>query len=99
MDENKLLKFSVVEKLLSKYGFHGFNLKRDGHKLTHTYISIRYYAVTITVTVLKIKDKKYVVSVNVNGEDIEDFKSLMNTLNDMGKIHKKEANKLVKVIK
>ena len=92
MDKNKLLKYSVIDKVLKQHRFFGFTVSRNGNKYIHTYRSISYYAVLITVTTLKVEGKQIVLGVDFSGNEVSDFKEFMESLKNIGKLHHKEAN-------
>ena len=54
--------FAKVQDILREYNFYGIIVHRDGnYKLIYTFHSVPYYAVNITVDVLRV-DKDRIVS-------------------------------------
>lgn len=95
------MNYDKIRNILEKNKFFAHTVKRNGSRLTYSYLSVPYYAVKIDVEVIKVNPKifgiaKMVSSIIVNEKKIEDFKELMTTLNNLHKIHNKERTKLFK---
>lgn len=95
--------FKDIERLLKRYKFFGFTVKRYGDKLCYTYRSVAYYAVVIEVHVMRVNPevfgfKKMVLLASINGKKIEDITQLVNSLNAIYKLQKEEREKLYKKI-
>lgn len=92
--------FEQIKKILEKYNFFGFTVKRDS-KLEYTFRSISYYAILITVEVIRVNPetfgcKKLVARITINGKEINDPKELKNELNNIYALQKRERVKLFK---
>ena len=96
--------FEQIKKILEKYNFFGFTVKRDGDsKLEYTFRSISYYAILITVEVIRVNPetfgcKKLVARITINGKEINGPKELKNELNNIYALQKRERVKLFKQV-
>ena len=93
--------FKEIEKLLSKYGFFGFTVGRKDKRLSYTFRSIAYYAIVITVEVIRVnpetfKTTKLVGRITINDREIEDLRGLKKQLDNIYQLQKKEREKLYK---
>jgi hypothetical protein len=81
--------FKEIQNILQKYRFYGFTVKRhEGNmKLTYTFHSITYFAVKISVDVIKLDKERIVAKVRIANIDIDDENELIPTLNGLYKIH------------
>lgn len=93
--------FEKVREILEKNDFFGFTCKRKNGRLTYTYKSIRHHCVKISVVTAKlqpteIQSPKIVLNISVNGRNLDGFNEFINTMNNLGSIHKKEFPKTFK---
>ena len=97
------MNFKDIDRLLKRYKFFGFTVKRYDNKLRYTYRSVAYYAVVIEVTVMRVNLEafgfnKMVLLASINGKKIEDTTELVNALNNIYKTQKVEREKLYKKV-
>ena len=95
------MNYDKIRNILEKNKFFAHTVKRNGSRLTYSYLSVPYYAVKIDVEVIKVNPEtfgmtKMVSEIVVNEKKIEDFKEFMTTLGSLHKIHNKERIKLFK---
>ena len=96
--------FKELKKILAKYHFFGFTVKRGNKRLTYTFRSVPYFCVVIVVDVIRVnletfKTTKLVGRITINNKEINDLKELVNTLKQgVYSIHKKEFVKTFKQV-
>ena len=79
--------FAKVKEILRQYNFYGLTVRRDGdYKLTYTFHSVPYYAVNVTVDVLRVDKERIVSSMTIGGIAVNDEKDLIPTLKTLGRI-------------
>lgn len=79
--------FPKVKDILMQYNFYGLTVRRDGkYKLIYTFHSVPYYAVNVTVDVLKVDKERIVSSMTIGGIAVNDEKDLIPTLKMLGRI-------------
>jgi len=83
------MNFEQIKNILQQYKFYGLTVKRhEGNmKLSYTFHSVPYFAVKITVDVIRLDKEKIVTKVRIANIDIDDEKELIPTLNGLYKIH------------
>lgn len=104
MRKEDFIPYEKVKNILAKNEFFGMTCKRDNGKLTYKYHNIHYHTVCVSVVVAKlqpneIKSPKAVLAIYVNGKNLDGWKDLIYTLNNLGKIHHKEFVKTFKQVK
>ena len=98
------MNFKQIKKILSKYHFFGFTVKRGDRRLTYTFRSVPYFCVAIVVDVIKVNPKTFgsktiVGRVTINDKEINDLKELVKILDkDVYSLHKKEFVKTFKQV-
>ena len=93
------MKFKDIKRLLAKYGFFGFTVKRGDKRLTYTFRSISYFCVIIVVDVIRVNpetfgSKTIVGRITINDREIEDLRGLKKQLDNIYPLQKKEREKL-----
>ena len=97
------MNYEKVNKLLEKNRFFGFTVSRNGSRLTYNYRSISYYAVEISVEVIRVNPetfgcKKLVASVVISGKVINDHRELLECLKTIYKVQNEEQKKLYRKV-
>ena len=98
------MSFKELEKILSKYHFFGFTVKRGDNRLTYTFRSVPYFCMVIVVDVINVNPKTFgsktlVGRVTLNDNEINDLRELVKILDkDIYSLHKKEFVKTFKQV-
>lgn len=102
MEKENFTSFEKINNILKEYDFFGMTCKRgDNGKLTYKYHNIHYFTVSVSVVTVKLqpsqfKSPKIVLSISINGRNIEGYDNFMKAMNNLGKIHYIEFPKTFK---
>lgn len=85
-----LIKYKDAEKLLIDNGFFASKVggKRD-KRLTHTFWSVRWYAIEYNVITIKVENTWVVIGITMNGEELEGWEGFISTINSVHKLQNK----------
>ena len=87
------MEFEKIKNILERYYFFGHTAKRDGYKMRYTFWSVPFFAITITVEVVKvnpndINSPKLVTKIYINDFEINDIEALFSKLKCIYQLHK-----------
>lgn len=88
MTDNDFIKYETIKELLEKNSYYGLTVGRvSKNRLRHTFASIKWYTIDITVDTLKLNGENIVIQIKFDGEEangMEDFKA---RISEIGKHH------------
>ena len=94
-----LIKYKDTEKVLIENGFFASKVGgKRGTRLTHTFWSIRWYAIEFKVITLKIEGTWIVIGITMNGEELEGWEKLISSLENIHKLQNKYRQTLFKKV-
>ena len=92
-------KYKDTERVLNDNGFFARLVGGErGKRLTHTFWSIRWYAIEYKVITIKVENDWIVIGITMNGEELEGWEKLVSSLKNIHKIQNKFREKLFKKV-
>lgn len=81
-----------LKEIIGKYDYQPHYVDIiNKHRMVQTFLSVKYHAIPIKVTIAKLNAKERIVlQVQIDNIEINDFKDLQPTLNGLHKMNKKK---------
>lgn len=93
------IKYKDTKKLLADNGFFASIVGgKRGTRLTHTFWSISWYAIEYKVITLKVEGEWIVISITMNGEEIDGWENFISSIKNLHKLQNKARERLVKKV-
>ena len=97
MENTDFIKYDTIKEFLEKNDYYGLTVGRvSQNRLRHTFASIKWYTVDITVDTLKLNGENIVIQIKINGEEANGMDDFRKRIAGIGKIHARKRKQEVR---
>ncbi len=97
MTDSDFIKYETIKELLENNGYYGLTIGRvSKNRLRHTFASIRWYTIDITVDTLKLNGENIVIQIKFDGEEANGMGDFKKRIAGIGKVHAQKRKQEVR---